>query len=223
MRLIFVRHGETEHNRQRRVQGQSDVKLNKVGKSQAEAIAQALREERIQAIYTSPLGRCLETAQTINRFHGIAIEVEDSLKELDTGGLEGLTAEEMISKHGRFWQQWHSDQLAWARFPSGETLAEAQQRSWATIERIKERHDQETVLVAGHQFIIMVTVLQALQLDLSHFRRLRPLDNGAITILDFGNSRITLMRYNDACHLTGEYEGVAAEADPEIHQGTQPD
>ncbi len=222
MRFILVRHGETDHNRQRQVQGQSDVKLNKVGRGQAEAIAQALRGERIQAIYASPLSRCLETAQTINRFHGIAIEVEDGLKELNTGELEGLTAEEMISKHGRFWQQWHSDQLAWARFPSGETLAEAQQRSWAAIGRIKEKHDQGTVLVTGHQFIIMVTVLQALELDLSHFRKLRPLHNGSITILDFGNSGATLMQYNDTCHLTREHEGVASEAGPEIHPGTEP-
>ncbi len=222
MRLIFVRHGETDHNLQRRVQGRIDVALNKVGRGQAEAIATALREEKIQAIYSSPLKRCLETAQAIGRYHGIAIEVEQRLKELNTGDLDGMTAEEIVSQYGPFWQQWHSDQLGYAQFPRGETLAEAQQRGWATIQGIRERHGQGTVLVVGHQFIIMTVLLQALQLDLSHFRKLRPLDNGSLSILDFEDGGTTLTRYNDTCHLTREHEGIAAEADPEIHQGTGP-
>lgn len=222
MRLILIRHGETERNRQRRVQGRSDVAMNRVGRGQAEAIALALRGEKIQALYSSPLQRCLVTARAISRLLGVAIEVEPGLQELNTGELDGLTAEEIASRYGSFWQQWHSNQLGWAQFPGGETLAEAQQRAWAAIQGIKERHGQGTVLVVGHQFIIMVIVLQALELDLSHFRKLRPLANGALTILDFGEDGVTLTRYNDTCHLTREDEGVAAKASAADHQAAGP-
>ena len=61
------------------------IELNAVGRKQAEAVALALRDEKIEAIYTSPLGRSLEAGQAINHFHQLAIDVEDGLEELDVG------------------------------------------------------------------------------------------------------------------------------------------
>jgi broad specificity phosphatase PhoE len=77
MRLILVRHGETDWNREYRIQGHSDLPLNEFGKAQAEAIALALKDGMVEAIYTSPLCRAFETAKAISQFHQVDITTID--------------------------------------------------------------------------------------------------------------------------------------------------
>ena len=201
MRLILVRHGATDWNQQRRIQGQSDIALSEAGRKEAEAAALALKEEKIKAIYCSPLKRALETAQAINRFHRLAIKIEDGLKELDIGDLDGLMAEEIRSRYSSFWREWMSEELAGARFPGGESLNEVQQRAWGTIQDITRRHQRGVVLAVGHYFAIMTIICKALAIDISCMRRFKPLGTAAISILDFEDSGITLTLYNDTCHL----------------------
>jgi probable phosphoglycerate mutase len=204
MRLILIRHGETDCNRQKRLQGHSPIGLNAVGRKQAEALALALREEKIDAIYSSPLRRSLETAQAINRFHQLAIETEDGLKELDVGDLDGMTIEELRSQYSSFWQKWTGDERGSAKCPHGESLRQAQHRAWGTIQEIKRRHRQEVAIAVSHYFVIMSTICKALRVDLSGMRRFGSLNTGAISILDFRDNGITLTLFNDTCHLSRE-------------------
>ena len=204
MRLILVRHCQTDRNQQKRLQGHSAIQLNAVGRKQAERLALALREEKIEAIYSSPLGRSLETAQAINRFHQLEIESVDGLKELDVGDLDGLTIEEMKSRYSSFWQQWTSDEPGSAKCPRGESLGDAQQRAWAAIQEIRSKHPQQAAIAVSHYFVIMGIICKALRIDLSHMRRFRSLNTGAISILDFRDKGITLTLFNDTCHLETE-------------------
>jgi len=204
MRLILVRHGQTDRNQQRRLQGHSPIELNAVGIKEAEALALALREEKIEAIYSSPLRRSLETAQAINRFHQLAIESEDGLKELDIGDLDGLTIEEVRSRYNSFWRKWTSGEPGSAKCPHGESLSEAQQRAWATIQKIKRRHGQQAAIAVSHYFVIISVICKALGIDLSNMRRFRTLNTGAISILDFRDQGTTLTLFNDTCHLPRE-------------------
>ena len=73
MRLILVRHGETELNRQHRIQGRGDSELNETGRTQAEAIARALKDSKVAAIYSSPLTRARDTADRVARFHTVDV------------------------------------------------------------------------------------------------------------------------------------------------------
>jgi broad specificity phosphatase PhoE len=204
MKLILVRHCQTDRNQQRLLQGHSPTELNAVGRKEAEALALALREEKIEAIYSSPLRRSLETAQAINHFHQLAIESEDGLKELDIGDLDGLTIEEMKSRYSSFWRKWTSGEPGSAKCPNGESLGEAQQRAWDTIQEIKRRHPQQTAIVVSHYFIIISVICKALGIGLSHMRRFRTLNTGAISILDFRDEGTTLTLFNDTCHLLRE-------------------
>jgi len=88
MQLILVRHGQTNWNKEYRVQGQADLPLNASGKAQAEAIGRALKNETVDAVYSSPLSRAFETAQAIDTFHQAGITTLDGLKELDVGETE---------------------------------------------------------------------------------------------------------------------------------------
>ncbi len=204
MRLILVRHCQTDRNQQRRMQGHSPIELNAAGRKEAEALALALREEKIEAIYSSPLRRSMETTQAINHFHQLAVESEDGLKEFDIGDLDGLTIEEMKSQYSSFWQEWTSGEPGSAKCPHGESLGEAQQRAWGTIQEIKRRHCQQAAIAVTHYFVIVSVICKALSIDLSHTRRFRALKTGAISILDFRDEGTTLTLFNDTCHLPRE-------------------
>jgi broad specificity phosphatase PhoE len=203
MRLILVRHGETEWNRQRRVQGLSDLALNETGRKQAEALGRALRNEKIDAIYSSPLRRAQETARAIASFHNVDVEILDGLKELDVGDVDGMTYEDMKIHHGEFFTRWMTDFTS-VRLPGGGFVPELRDQCCTAIADIvqKERleSDDRVVVVVTHFFPIMCIICSSMGLDLSHCRRLR-VDLASISALDFNAGSTVLVSLNDTCHL----------------------
>ena len=209
MRLILVRHGETDWNKERRVQGLSNLGLNETGRKQAEALARALKNERVEAIYASPLRRAHETAYAISRFHRVEVTTVDGLKELDVGEVDGMTYEEMRIHHGEFFTKWMAD-FAAVRLPGGGTLLELRDQCCAAIQEVIERQrasmvegverDKKVVVAVTHFFPILCIVCNTLGLNLSHCRRLR-LDLASICVLDFNPSGTVLVSFNDTCHL----------------------
>lgn len=199
MRLILVRHGETDWNIGERVQGLSDVELNARGRQQAECIALALRPMSIVAVYSSPLKRALDTGWLVASSCGTGCEVDRDLIELDEGELDGLTYAEMRSRYADFMVEWRRD-AASARLPGGECLQELQDRVWACVARIVASHPSGDVVIVSHFFALLATICKAMNLDLSLFRRLR-LDVGSLSILSFAGGRWVLELLNDTCHL----------------------
>lgn len=206
MRLYLVRHGETEWNRQRRIQGLTDLDLNENGRRQAEALARALRGEEVVAIFTSPLKRARYTASTIARFHGIEPEVLKGLRELDAGEVDGLTYEEMRERHGDFLEKWIQDCSAVAP-PGGCGLPEIQEQACGAIEEIRSRHslggqgqDGRVAIAVAHFFPILSIFCKVLGIDLSECRRIR-LDLASISTLELTPTRTVLVSMNDTCHL----------------------
>lgn len=224
MRLILVRHGETDWNQQHRLQGLGDLGLNETGRRQAEALAQALKNERVEAIYTSPLKRAWETSCAIGRFHQVEVATLDELKELDAGEVDGLTYEEMRSQHGDLFTKWMTDAAA-VRLPGGGTLVELQNQAWAAIREILRRqhggmveegeNKKGVTVVVAHFFTILCIICKALGLNLSHFRRLR-LDVAATCTLDFNRQKAVLTSLNETCHLAGEVRDRESEKGKEI-------
>ena len=103
VKIILVRHGETEWNKVKRIQGSaSDTPLNEIGKAQAERVALRLKNEKIQAIYSSPLQRALHTAQAIARYHQLEVNQTPSLKEINVGELEGVFSADMKVRFDEF-------------------------------------------------------------------------------------------------------------------------
>lgn len=202
MRLILVRHGETQWNRENRVLGHADIELNEEGWRQAQRLALALKEEKVAAIYSSPLRRARETAQEMARFHPGEVRIDDAFKEMDAGELDGLTYEEMRERHGEFLREWMRDASSLI-MPGGESLEQLQQRAWQGVERLVQRHQREVVIVVSHNFTILCIICKALGLGLSQFRRLR-LNVASISSLNFGARGISLLLFNDICHLRAE-------------------
>jgi len=212
MRIVLVRHGETDWNRLGRIQGISDGELNETGRRQAEALAQALKNEKVEAIYTSPLKRARDTAYAIGRHHQVEVVTLNGLRELDAGEVDGLTYDEMRIQYGDFLDRWIEDCTS-VRPPGGCTLPELQDQTWTSIQEILKRerpmaakgkeHEKGVVVVVTHFFPMLSIICKALGLGLSQCRRMR-LDLASMCTLDFNPSRTVLVSLNDTCHLKRE-------------------
>jgi broad specificity phosphatase PhoE len=203
MRLILVRHGETDTNKARLALGRADVALNEQGRWQAQRLAASLKHEPIAAIYSSPLKRALATAEPIASSHGLEVQVDDGLIEMDIGEMEGLTFQQVGERYPHFLQAWLGDQAAHEAMPGGECLLDVQERAWQAIERIRERQEQGTVAAVTHNFVILTLLCRVLGLELAGFRRLRH-SLAAKSVLEMGRDRIMVVGFNDTCHLEAE-------------------
>ncbi|MFQ5861090.1 MAG: histidine phosphatase family protein, partial [Dehalococcoidia bacterium] len=135
MKLLLVRHGETDWNRQGKFQGHSDAGLTTLGTRQAQAVAQALGHYHPSALYSSPLLRAMQTAELIGRALGLEVTVLEGLKEADLGELEGLDSQTMRARYGQFYARWRQDP-ATATMPGGESLAQVQERAWGAVQQM---------------------------------------------------------------------------------------
>jgi len=199
-KVILVRHGETDWNRSRRIQGgNSDTQLNQRGRQQAESLALRLKQEKIQAIYSSPLQRAQDTARAIARYHQLPVEIELSLKEIEVGELEGVFITE-VGKHLSQFLTMHSQGEELPKIPGGESLTGVQQRVWGTIQHLVDRHGDGVLVVVSHYFSILSAICSVLNLPLSQIDRFR-LSPGSISILNFDEQATRLILFNDTCHL----------------------
>jgi broad specificity phosphatase PhoE len=170
MQIILVRHGATDWNLQGRCQGSSDRDLSEMGVRQAEQIAASFQQEKIHAIYSSNLRRARQTAEVISRPHDLPVLIEDGVRELDHGELEGLTFNEIKTNYGEFLSRWHSEP-ADIHVPGGERLADVAERAWNGLNQIIERHrEAERILVVSHNFPIVGIVCRISGTHLNHFR-----------------------------------------------------
>jgi broad specificity phosphatase PhoE len=199
MRLILVRHGETEHNRGGLTLGRADVPLNDRGRAQARAVAASFTRPPA-AIYASPLARAHDTARAIGAATGVAVAVERDLIEMDVGEMEHLAGAELRGRYPDFLRVWRSGDAADARMPGGETLREVQTRAWAAIERMRAGHADAEIAAVTHNFVILTVVCKALNLPLREFRRVRH-GLASRTVIDIRDGGATLIQLNDNAHL----------------------
>ena len=197
MQLILIRHGETLWNKEKRVQGMSDIELSEAGIKQARKLAWSLRDAAIAAIYASPLKRAFQTAEIINDFHGRTIETCDNLMEMNMGDFEGLSFEDLMARENEFLRRWIAEPAS-VRMPNGETLSELQDRAWAGIERIIGR--RENALVVSHNFTIATILCQLRNLSLAEFRK-ACVGNASKTVIHIQNEEACIVTMDDQSHL----------------------
>jgi probable phosphoglycerate mutase len=141
-RILLVRHGETDWNRDRRLQGHSDRPLNGTGREQARALAEELADEPLEAIYSSDLSRADETARIVAAANGLEVTSLRELRERHFGTWEGLSDAEI--------EQRFPEQIADGTLGDGETREEMDQRILAALHQIAREHPGGTVLVVSH-------------------------------------------------------------------------
>ena len=139
--ILLARHGETDWNLRRRVQGQSDTPLNQTGRAQARALAEELADERLDAVYSSDLVRAHETARIVADPHGLEVTALADLREKNFGTWEGLTDDEILIRFPE------AQRGPWG---DGETTEEVAGRVVAALLRIAQSHPGGQVLVVAH-------------------------------------------------------------------------
>lgn len=180
-RLVLVRHAATDAGGC--CYGRTDIPLSPQGRTHAAALAGALRELPLAAVYTSPLSRALDTARPIADACGLTPVTHAGLQELDFGELEGVLYERIEADHPDLFKRW-LDGPGGVRFPGGESLAEVGSRVLAAVAEIRERHGEEQVAVVAHGGVLRVVLADALGLaDEALFR----IDQafGGVSIIDW--------------------------------------
>lgn len=139
--ILFVRHGETDWNLERRVQGHTDRPLNATGAEQVRVLTEELREERLDAVYASDLARARETARPVAEARGLEVELLPELREKNFGSWEGLLDTEIAERF---------PEARTGPWGDAETGDEMTGRVLGALRRIAARHPGGTVLVVSH-------------------------------------------------------------------------
>lgn len=147
-RFILVRHGKTSANHERRFAGSTDVELTGEGRDQARALARRLRPVPIDVMFSSPLTRCLQTAEPITDLSGRKPVVCDDIHECRFGDWENMTVEEILEVSSDGLQRWLADETICP--PNGESWSQLGERVMKWWHQAAERYDGRTVLAVTH-------------------------------------------------------------------------
>ncbi len=202
-RLVVVRHGVTEWNREGRFQGHLDPPLSEVGRREADLVAERLAADdlaRPKRIVSSSLARAAETAATIGRASGVGVKTDDRLMEIGQGEWEGRTHAELEVADARRYRAWR-DAAGVRQPPGGESIDSAMARVGAVLEEFATA-DAGTLCVVSHGGTIRV--LARLLFDLADDRSWAlDVDNASIGVATLVDGRWRLDRWNDTRHLLG--------------------
>ena len=200
VRVILIRHAQTSWNQVRRIQGgNSDTRLNEEGERQRRCLALKLKTEQIQAVYSSPLRRAMDTARAIADAQGLEVIAEPALKEINCGTLEGTPAREIGNRLRQLLLGGDEGALLFKKC-GGESLEELRERAWGAIQRLASRHPDEVIAVVSHYFVIAVILCAVLDHPVSQIGKFR-LGETSISTVIFGDSGPYLSLFNDRCHL----------------------
>lgn len=202
-RIILVRHGQTAWNvgaGEQRFRGRTDLPLDDIGHTQAQAIARRLNAEPISAILTSPLLRTRQTVASLASELGVTPQPHDGLLDIDYGHFQGLTHSGAAVRFPEQARQWWLAP-AQVRFPDGEALADVRDRLEALFEELLSRYPGQTVVLAGHQIVNKVAACMLLGLDLNQIWRIRQ-NTGCINVFQNRDAVWHITRLNDCCHVS---------------------
>ncbi|WP_010097972.1 histidine phosphatase family protein [Ornithinibacillus scapharcae] len=187
--IYLVRHGETDWNAERRMQGQTDIPLNAKGIQQAEACGAALSPEDYDVVISSHLKRAYETAEVINRYLNLPSEVMEDFAERSFGDAEGMTFDER--------QTLFPDH----EYPNQEPLDVFSDRIMNGLEKVHSKYPNQNVLLVAHGAVIyrILSILANGKLDLGKNKKI---ENTSISTLDWLDGKWVIRYFNQIDHLT---------------------
>lgn len=208
LRLLLVRHGETDWNRQGRFQGRIDVPLNQTGREQARQVAEFLRQVPIDFAISSPLVRPKETAELIVQDHqGVSLALLDGLREISHGNWEGKLESEIEQRFPGDLHRWR-EHPAEVQMPQGENLSQVWGRAIAAWESLVQSAQADPAqpklgLVVGHDATNKVILCHIAGAGPEQFWSFKQ-GNGAISVIDYPTAGSPLLQtMNMTTHLGG--------------------
>jgi len=163
--IILIRHGETEWNSQKRMQGHSNSDLSSVGQAQIQALGQWMKNVPFDLIYSSDSLRAKQTAEAITQFSGHELQFDQRLREKNLGVFEGLTSEEAMERHPEVFRLFKTAGSKYV-IDEGESTQQLQDRALEIVNEIRIKHPEERVLLVTHGGFIRVVMKHSLGLSL---------------------------------------------------------
>jgi len=207
--ILFIRHGETEWNRVKRIQGFIDIPLATSGLEQAERLAHRLADEaqqgaRLDAIYSSDLQRAQQTAQPIAHVLGLPLQLCEGLRERSYGAFQGYDRDEIAERYPDEYERWQSRDAGFAP-PEGESMRTFYHRVMDAIVPIVAAHPGGRVACVAHGGVLDCVYRFARDLSLEVPRDYALL-NTSVNVVDFEGGEATVKSWADVSHLDAPSE-----------------
>lgn len=200
MTVILVRHGESEGNIRRIMQGQLDLPLTDAGRDQARLVAARIASMPVAAVYSSPLSRAFETAEAIATHHALPVYPVADLQEGGWGEAQGLTWTEVMSR----WEVSDGRPLAEV-IPGAEAGESLRTRAARAIDELLDRHARDVAVCVSHAGTIAQLIAHLIGMPEGQLPRLST-GNTAVTVVEGSASEPIVRLLNDMCHLTGHVD-----------------
>ncbi len=199
-RLYLVRHGSTQLSAEDRFAGAINPDLSDEGVFQAARLADRLADDRITAVYASPMLRTVHTATILAKPFGLPLELRDGLREIGHGRWEGLLRAEVEERFPDEYAAWEEDPFTFAP-KEGESGVQVIARALPVIREIILAHRGENVLVVSHKATIRLLISVLLGFDARGYRDRLDQSPACLNVLDFKDPvRARLMLFNDISH-----------------------
>lgn len=205
MKIYIIRHGETQWNTERRMQGWGNSDLTELGTSQAKLLGKSLANIDFDQVITSPLGRTLETTKLIVGNRDLDVVINENFKEMGFGPWEGenpnVLKEQYPDQYYNFWHQAHN----YGTIEGGESFVGVQKRIAKGMEHILDTHGgnpDSKILLVTHGMIIKLLLLHIKGLPLEKLWDSSVVHASSLTIVEVdGEGNMTVVVENDVGHL----------------------
>ena len=195
MKLIIVRHGETIENAEEIIQGQEYGTLNEKGKEQAKRVAERLKDEEIDYIFSSDLERTRDTVQEIAKFHDAPLEFVKKLRERDGGVFNGRPFSEFVNDREEKGLEPYE-----YKPQGGEHFEEVRERTAEFLDELIKNYKGKTVLLVSHGTAITIMITYLLGMDISKTVELVQ-HNTCVNVFEIDDSGVNSILINDTSHL----------------------
>jgi probable phosphoglycerate mutase len=199
-KIILTRHGHVEGIKPERFRGRAELPLTPLGIAQAKAVAQRVATGwQPAAIYTSPMGRCVATAESVAAACQVPIIALAELNDLDYGEWQGQSYDEVRQKFPHLFSAWMQTPHL-VRFPNGDSLQDLVARTADAVRLILGRHSKQTVVVVGHDSVNRALLLQLIDQPLSSYWLIVQ-DPCCLNEIDVDDGMVRVCRVNETQHL----------------------
>ena len=198
----MVRHGATVLSAEDRFAGATDVALSDEGREQTRRLAERLSDEKIMAVYASPLDRTVETAEILAAPHKLEVQIRDGLREINHGRWEQMTRREVEQEFPEEAAEWEKDPYTFAPL-GGESGLAVTARALPVLIDLVRNHADENFVVVSHKATIRLLMSSLLGFDPRRYRDSLDQKPAALNIVDFCDaSRARLTLFNDTSHYS---------------------
>ena len=196
MTLLLLRHGESEGNVQRRIQGWAEYELTELGREQAEAAGRHLAGSGASALYSSPLRRARGTAEIVGARLGLAVVDLPDLREYRFGEADGLLWREAQRRFGLVGRDWGS-----GRVPGEEGMPAFRDRVARQLEELAQRHAEEVAIAVTHGGVLGAFAARLMGLEDGAYAQIYAANCGLTTVRSGMDGHTAIEVLNEVCHL----------------------